>query len=67
MKVWNCVGIELAIPGSAVRLANDCAMGPGDKYFVRSSPHNKHFFENRKRKVFKTLKTFTVPKSHELD
>ena len=28
-KVWGRAGIELATPGSAVRLATDCATGPG--------------------------------------
>ena len=27
-KVWDRTGIELATPGSAVRLASDCATGP---------------------------------------
>ena len=48
MKVWYRAGIELATPGSAVRLASvdrqvtDCATRPGQqglKYTPKSSPH----------------------------
>ena len=28
-KVWDLVRIKLMIPGSALGLATDCAMGPG--------------------------------------
>ena len=32
-KVWERAWIELAIPGSAIRLATDCATGP-DMFLV---------------------------------
>ena len=28
-EIWDWAGIELGTPGSAVRLATDCDMGPG--------------------------------------
>ena len=32
IKVWDRVRIELSIPGSAVGLATDCTMGPGQSW-----------------------------------
>ena len=47
MKEWGQARIELKTPGSAIRHATDCAMGPGIMLLLPSSESlSKLFFQS---------------------